>query len=38
VFTDLHRAGLRVDTLLEPREAQAQIPTIAIWRTRKEGA
>jgi SAM-dependent methyltransferase len=38
VFADLHRAGLRADTLLEPRLAQAKVPTTVIWRARTEGA
>jgi SAM-dependent methyltransferase len=38
VFADLHRAGLRADVLLEPRAAQAKVPTTVIWRARKEGA
>ncbi len=38
VFTDLHRAGLRVDTLLEPRTAGTRVPSTVIWRARKDGA
>ena len=38
VFADLHRAGLRADTLLEPRTAQASVPSTVIWRARTEGS
>ncbi len=40
VFTELGRAGFRVDTILEPRpEAQgATVPVTIVWRARKEGA
>jgi SAM-dependent methyltransferase len=40
VFTELGRAGFRVDTLLEPRPATpgARIPDTIVWRARKEGA
>ncbi|MET0420604.1 MAG: class I SAM-dependent methyltransferase [Acidimicrobiia bacterium] len=38
VFTDLHRAGLRVDTLLEPRTSGARIPSTVVWRARTDGA
>jgi SAM-dependent methyltransferase len=40
VFTELGRAGFRVDTVLEPRPdtAGALIPTTIVWRGRKEGA
>jgi SAM-dependent methyltransferase len=39
VFTELGRAGLRADTLLEPRpEAPgARVPGTVVWRARKEG-
>jgi SAM-dependent methyltransferase len=40
VFTELGRAGFRVDTLLEPRPATAgaRLPETVVWRARKEGA
>jgi SAM-dependent methyltransferase len=40
VFTELGRAGFRVDTLLEPRPETpgARVPTTIVWRGRKEGA
>jgi SAM-dependent methyltransferase len=40
VFTELGRAGFRVDTLLEPRPATpgARVPDTIVWRARKEGA
>jgi SAM-dependent methyltransferase len=40
VFTELGRAGFRVDTILEPRPSTpgARIPEAIIWRGRKEGA
>ena len=40
VFTELGRAGFRVDTILEPRPAApgARVPDIIVWRARKEGA
>jgi SAM-dependent methyltransferase len=40
VFTELGRAGFRVDTILEPRPAApgARIPERIVWRARKEGA
>jgi SAM-dependent methyltransferase len=40
VFTELGRAGFRVDTILEPRPATAgaRIPETIVWRARKEGA
>jgi ubiquinone/menaquinone biosynthesis C-methylase UbiE len=38
VFTDLHRAGLRADTLLEPRQSNARTPTIVVWRARTDTA
>ena len=40
VFTDLARAGFRVDTLIEPKLAAAatpHVPSIVVWRARKEG-
>ena len=40
-FTDLARAGFRIETLLEPRPsagAGAEMPTTVIWRARKEGS
>ena len=42
VFAALHRAGYRVDVLLEPEPLQSndpgpQVPTTIIWRARKEG-
>jgi hypothetical protein len=42
VFAALHRAGYRVDALLEPELVQSgdpgpAIPTTIIWRARKEG-
>jgi SAM-dependent methyltransferase len=40
VFTDLGRAGFRVDTVLEPGSdvPGAQVPSTIVWRARKEGA
>jgi SAM-dependent methyltransferase len=40
VFTELGRAGFRVDTILEPRPSRpgARIPDTIVWRARKEGA
>jgi SAM-dependent methyltransferase len=40
VFTELGRAGFRVDTILEPRPDTpgARVPTNIVWRARKEGA
>ena len=40
VFTELGRAGFRVDTVLEPRPDTpgARIPATIVWRARKEGA
>ena len=40
VFTELGRAGFRVDTILEPRPdaAGAKVPSTIVWRARKEGA
>jgi SAM-dependent methyltransferase len=40
VFASLHRAGYRVDVLLEPEPGQlpeAHIPPAVLWRARKEG-
>ncbi len=42
VFAALHRAGYRIDVLLEPERRQSsdpgpQIPPYVIWRARKEG-
>jgi SAM-dependent methyltransferase len=42
VFSALHRAGYRVDALLEPEPLQSAdpgpaVPTTVIWRARKEG-
>jgi SAM-dependent methyltransferase len=39
VFTELGRAGFRVDTIVEPRPPgfDAKLPSIIIWRARKEG-
>jgi SAM-dependent methyltransferase len=42
VFAALHRAGYRVDALLEPEPLQSadpgpSIPTSIVWRARKEG-
>jgi SAM-dependent methyltransferase len=42
VFAGLHRAGYRVDVLLEPEAVQSSdpgptVPTTMIWRARKEG-
>ena len=42
VFAALHRAGYRVDMLLEPEAVQShdpgpQVPTVFIWRARREG-
>jgi len=40
VFTELGRAGFRVDTVLEPRPDTpgARVPATIVWRARKEGA
>ena len=40
VFTELGRAGFRVDTILEPRpeDPGASVPSTIVWRARKEGA
>jgi len=40
VFTELGRAGFRVDTILEPKPSTpgARIPDTIVWRARKEGA
>jgi ubiquinone/menaquinone biosynthesis C-methylase UbiE len=40
VFTELGRAGFRVDTVLEPRPDTpgALVPATIVWRARKEGA
>lgn len=40
VFTELGRAGFRVDIIAEPRPDTpgAQVPTTIVWRARKEGA
>jgi ubiquinone/menaquinone biosynthesis C-methylase UbiE len=40
VFTELGRAGFRVDTILEPRPLTpgARVPGTIVWRARKEGA
>jgi hypothetical protein len=40
VFTELGRAGFRVDTILEPRSVTpgARVPATIVWRARKEGA
>jgi SAM-dependent methyltransferase len=40
VFTELGRAGFRVDTILEPRPSSpgARVPDTIVWRARKEGA
>jgi SAM-dependent methyltransferase len=43
VFSALHRAGYRVDVLLEPEPVSSSdpgpaTPTAVIWRARKEGA
>ncbi|HEX5614536.1 MAG TPA: methyltransferase domain-containing protein [Acidimicrobiia bacterium] len=42
IFASLHRAGFRVDTLLEPEpvataDTGPTIPPILLWRARKEG-
>ncbi|GIU85951.1 MAG: hypothetical protein KatS3mg009_0466 [Acidimicrobiia bacterium] len=42
VFGALHRAGLRVDALLEPEPVRSPdpgpaVPTTIVWRARKEG-
>ncbi len=40
VFTELGRAGFRVDTILEPKPSTpgARVPDTIVWRARKEGA
>jgi SAM-dependent methyltransferase len=40
VFTELGRAGFRVDAILEPRPDSpgARVPSTIVWRARKEGA
>jgi hypothetical protein len=42
VFSGLHRAGYRVDVLLEPEVLRSAdpgpaVPTSILWRARKEG-
>ncbi|MGZ8733857.1 MAG: hypothetical protein ACXW1M_01595, partial [Acidimicrobiia bacterium] len=40
-LTTLHRAGFRIDVLLEPAatgDDHALVPTSVIWRASKEGA
>jgi len=42
VFSALHRAGYRVDVLLEPEPLRSSaggpaVPTAVLWRARKEG-
>jgi SAM-dependent methyltransferase len=42
VFASLHRAGFRVDALLEPEDVTSSdpgpsVPTVIVWRARKEG-
>jgi hypothetical protein len=40
-LTTLHRAGFRIDVLLEPApigDDRALLPTSVIWRAAKEGA
>jgi ubiquinone/menaquinone biosynthesis C-methylase UbiE len=42
IFAALHRAGYRVDVIIEPEATQTsdpgpQVPTTIIWRARKEG-
>jgi hypothetical protein len=39
VFAGLHRAGYRVDVLLEPqpRDSSVTVPPTIVWRARKEG-
>jgi SAM-dependent methyltransferase len=40
VFTELGRAGFRVDAIVEPKPSTpgARIPDTIVWRARKEGA
>ena len=40
VFTELGRAGFRVDTIFEPKPSTpgARVPDTIVWRARKEGA
>jgi SAM-dependent methyltransferase len=40
VFTELGRAGFRVDTIVEPKPSTpgAPVPDTIVWRARKEGA
>ena len=40
VFTELGRAGFRVDSIVEPKPSTpgARVPDTIIWRARKEGA
>jgi SAM-dependent methyltransferase len=40
IYTELGRAGFRVDTVVEPRPAgyDVKIPSTIVWRARKEGA
>ncbi|MFI5054321.1 MAG: class I SAM-dependent methyltransferase [Acidimicrobiia bacterium] len=40
VFTELGRAGFRVDTIAEPQPmgSDARMPSTIVWRARKEGA
>jgi SAM-dependent methyltransferase len=36
-FTDLLRAGFRVDAFHEPRLGAGSVPSTVVWRARKEG-
>jgi SAM-dependent methyltransferase len=40
IFTELGRAGFRVDTVLEPRPPRSTelLPATIVWRARKEGS
>jgi len=40
LFTELGRAGFRVDTIFEPRPARysEKLPETIVWRARKEGS
>jgi ubiquinone/menaquinone biosynthesis C-methylase UbiE len=39
MFTELHRAGLRADSIVEPRPSSgSRVPETVIWRVRPEGA
>lgn len=38
VFTDLARAGFRVDAIVEPQPSRGPFPQTIVWRAKKEGS